>query len=44
MPDLTLLFNQLLEGVTRFRGVLLFAACAGLGAAGALLIAGMPFR
>jgi|ADurb_Cas_03_Slu_FD_contig_81_619673_length_1394_multi_2_in_0_out_0_1 Fuc2NAc and GlcNAc transferase len=44
MPDLTLLFNQLLEGVTRFRGVLLFAACAGLGAAGAWLIAGMPFR
>jgi len=44
MHDLTLLFNQLLEGVTRFRMVLLCAASAGLGAAGAWLIAGIPFR
>ncbi|NLA41655.1 MAG: glycosyltransferase family 4 protein [Smithella sp.] len=42
--DLTAIFSQLVAWVTQHSIVLLFAACAGLGAAGAWLIAGMPFR
>jgi len=42
--DLTVLFNQLVGLVTQNRIALLFLACAGLGAGGAWLIAGMPFR
>ena len=42
--DLTAIFNQLVDLVTQNRIALLFLACAGLGAGGAWLIAGMPFR
>jgi UDP-N-acetylmuramyl pentapeptide phosphotransferase/UDP-N-acetylglucosamine-1-phosphate transferase len=42
--DRTAIFTQLVEGVTQHRLALLFMACAGLGAAGAWLIAGIPFR
>lgn len=42
--DLTAIFSQLVAWVTQHRIVLLFAACTGLGAGGAWLIAGMPFR
>jgi Fuc2NAc and GlcNAc transferase len=44
MNDLTSLFNHLIELVAEYRTTLLFLACAGLGAAGAWLIAGMDFR
>jgi Fuc2NAc and GlcNAc transferase len=44
IQDLTAIFNQLVVWVTQHRIVLLFIACTGLGAAGAWLIAGMPFR
>jgi Fuc2NAc and GlcNAc transferase len=44
MNDLTSLFVQLVALVAEYRTPLLFAACAGLGAAGAWLIAGMAFR
>lgn len=44
MHDLTSLFSQVLDLVTRHRILLLFAACTGLGAGGAWLIAGVPFR
>ena len=44
MDDLTTLFLQLVDSVTKHRIVLLFLTCVGLGAAGAWLIAGMPFR
>jgi UDP-N-acetylmuramyl pentapeptide phosphotransferase/UDP-N-acetylglucosamine-1-phosphate transferase len=42
--DLTAIFAQLVELVARHRLALLFMACAGLGASGAWLIAGIPFR
>ena len=42
--DLTSLFIQLVALVAKYRIILLFFACTGLGAAGAWLIAGMPFR
>jgi Fuc2NAc and GlcNAc transferase len=42
--DLTTFFVQLVELVAQYRTALLFFSCAGLGAAGAWLIAGMPFR
>jgi len=42
--DLTTLFVQLVELVAQYRIALLFFSCAGLGAVGAWLIAGMPFR
>lgn len=44
MHDLTSLFSQVLDLVTRHRILLLFVACMGLGAGGAWLIAGIPFR
>ena len=42
--DLVAIFTQLVEQVARHRVPLLFLACVGLGAMGAWLIAGMPFR
>jgi Fuc2NAc and GlcNAc transferase len=42
--DLTTFFVQLVELVAQYRTTLLFFSCAGLGAMGAWLIAGMPFR
>jgi Fuc2NAc and GlcNAc transferase len=42
--DLTTFFVQMVDLVVHYRTLLLFLACAGLGAAGAWLIAGMPFR
>ncbi len=42
--DLTSLFIQLVALVAKYRIILLFFGCMGLGAAGAWLIAGMPFR
>ncbi len=42
--DLTTLFTRLVALVAEYRLPLLFVACAGLGAAGAWLIAGMAFR
>jgi UDP-N-acetylmuramyl pentapeptide phosphotransferase/UDP-N-acetylglucosamine-1-phosphate transferase len=42
--DLTSLFIQLVALVAKYRIILLFFACMGLGAAGAWLIAGIPFR
>ena len=42
--DLTTFFVQLVELVAQYRTALLFFSCAGLGAVGAWLIAGMPFR
>lgn len=42
--EMTAFFVQLVELVTRYRTVLLFFCCAGLGALGAWMIAGMPFR
>jgi Fuc2NAc and GlcNAc transferase len=44
MNDLTSLFIQLVALVAEYRTMLLFFACAGLGAAGAWLIAGMASR
>lgn len=44
MNDLAILFIPLVDRVTEYRIVLLFLSCAGLGAAGASLIAGIPFR
>jgi Fuc2NAc and GlcNAc transferase len=44
IQDLSAVSTQLVALVTQHRIVLLFIACAGLGAAGAWLIAGMPFR
>jgi Fuc2NAc and GlcNAc transferase len=44
MNDLTSLLVQLVVLVAEYRTTLLFFACAGLGAAGAWLIAGMAFR
>jgi len=44
IQDLTSIFNQLIAGVTQHRIFLLFLTCTGLGFAGALLIAGIPFR
>jgi Fuc2NAc and GlcNAc transferase len=44
IQDLTVIFNQIVHWVTRHRIVLLFIFCTGLGAAGAWLIAGIPFR
>ncbi|HNZ11065.1 MAG TPA: glycosyltransferase family 4 protein [Smithellaceae bacterium] len=44
IQDPTAVFNQLVLWVTQHRMVLLLAACAGLGAAGAWFIAGIPFR
>ena len=44
MNDLTVLFTQLVALVAEYRTPLLFFACAGLGAAGAWLIAGIAFR
>jgi Fuc2NAc and GlcNAc transferase len=42
--DLTAIFAQFVAEVTQHRIALLFIACTGLGAAGAWLIAGVPFR
>jgi Fuc2NAc and GlcNAc transferase len=42
--DLTTFFVRLVELVAQYRTTLLFSACAGLGAVGAWLIAGMAFR
>jgi Fuc2NAc and GlcNAc transferase len=42
--DLTSLFIQLVTLVAKYKIILLFIGCAGLGAAGAWAIAGMPFR
>lgn len=42
--DLTSLFIQLVALVAKYKIILLFFTCTGLGAAGAWLIAGMPFR
>jgi Fuc2NAc and GlcNAc transferase len=42
--DLTIFFVQLVELVAQHRTTLLFFACLGLGAAGAWLVAGVPFR
>ncbi|MBN2438771.1 MAG: glycosyltransferase family 4 protein [Deltaproteobacteria bacterium] len=42
--DLTTFFVQLVELIAQYRTPLLFLACAGLGAAGAWFIAGLPFR
>ena len=42
--DLTTFFVRLVELVAQYRTALLFSACAGLGAAGSWLIAGMAFR
>ena len=44
MDEMTAFFVQLVELVARYRTTLLLPACAGLGALGAWLIAGMPFR
>lgn len=44
MSGLTFLSEPLLEPISQTRAVLLLAACAGLGAAGAWLIAAKPFR
>ncbi len=44
IQDLTGIFNQLVAWVTQHRIILLFMTCAGLGFAGAWLIAGIPFR
>ena len=44
IDDLTSLFIQLVALVAKYKIILLFFACMGLGAAGAWLIAGMPFR
>ncbi len=42
--DLTTFFVQMVELVAQYRTALLFVSCVGLGAAGAWLIASMPFR
>ena len=42
--DLTSLSIQLVALVAQYKIILLFFACMGLGAAGAWLIAGLPFR
>ena len=44
ISDSAATFNQLVIWVTQHRMVLLLMTCAGLGAAGAWLIAGIPFR
>ncbi len=44
MQDIQAGFNQLFGWVTQHRILMLFITCAGLGAAGAWLIAGIPFR
>jgi Fuc2NAc and GlcNAc transferase len=44
MNDLTAILNQLLGWVTQHRIAFLLSGCAALGAAGAWLIAGIPFR
>ncbi len=44
MQDIQTGFNQFLGWVTQYRILMLFISCAGLGAAGAWLIAGIPFR
>ncbi|HRS83045.1 MAG TPA: glycosyltransferase family 4 protein [Smithellaceae bacterium] len=44
IQDITTVFNQLVSWVTQYRMALLLATCAALGAAGAWLIAGIPFR
>lgn len=44
ISDSTATFNQLVIWVIQHRMVLLLMTCAGLGAAGAWLIAGIPFR
>lgn len=44
IQDLTAIFKQLVVWVTQHRIILLFITCGGLGAAGAWLIAGIPFR
>ena len=44
IQDLTAIFNQLITWVVQYRIVLLFMTCLGLGATGAWLIAGIPFR
>lgn len=44
MHDLTAILNHLLAWLTHFRIALLLGGCAALGAAGAWLIAGIPFR
>jgi Fuc2NAc and GlcNAc transferase len=42
--DLTTFFVRMVELVAQYRTTLLFLACAGLGAVGAWLVAGMAFR
>jgi Fuc2NAc and GlcNAc transferase len=42
--DLTTFFVHMVDLVAQYRMLMLFLACAGLGAAGAWLIASMPFR
>lgn len=42
--DVTSLLIQLMALVAKYKIILLFLACMGLGAGGAWLIAGMPFR
>ncbi len=42
--DLAAIFTQLIQWVAHHRIAMLFVVCAGLGAAGAWLIAGIPFR
>jgi Fuc2NAc and GlcNAc transferase len=44
IQDLTTFFVRLVELVAQYRTTLLFSACAGLGAMGSWLIAGMAFR
>lgn len=44
MQDIQAGFHQLVGWVTQHRILMLFISCAGLGAAGAWLIAGIPFR
>ena len=44
IQDLTAIFSQLIVWVMQHRIVLLFMFCTGLGAAGAWLIAEIPFR
>lgn len=44
MHDLTSILNHLLGWVTQYRIALLLSGCAALGAAGAWLIASIPFR
>ena len=44
MQDIQAGFHQLVGWVTQYRILMLFITCAGLGAAGAWLIAGIPFR